>query len=148
MSRKVSWLLLTGLLLVLAGCRAEAFSYPPAATLSAAPEQVSVEQIQAEYGRDAAAAGEEYTGKQFYFGKVTVDRVEKEVYPLRAPEEYILSGDVQFKPAYRGMLNEMVPGSVVEVSGWVEGKMPWGYIVVRDCWLKLVSGGSTVVPGY
>jgi len=36
----------------------------------------------------------------------------------------VLQGEVQFKPAFRGMLDEVVAGTVVEISGEVSGRMP------------------------
>jgi len=130
------------------GCTNISFVSPSALALGPPPAYLGVQQLQSDYSQDPVSADAKYANRRFYFGQVQVDRVEKDVYPLRAPVEFVLSGDVQFIPAFRGMLDAVVLGSIVEITGEVVGRTEWGYIVVKDCWIRIVSGGSTIPPGY
>jgi hypothetical protein len=133
---------------LLVACASPGISAPAPLIFSTPSIELSVDQLRHEYNTNTTSADDVYLGKRFYFARVEVDHVEKDVYPLRAPVEFLLSADVQFIPDFRGMLDEIVIGSIVEVSGEVAGKTSWNYIVVKNCWIKLLSGGSTEIPGY
>ena len=121
---------------------------PPAALLfQAQPIAVNTSQISEEYASDPAAADERYTGRRVNFGQVAVEGISYRAHPLRMLEDFFRVDDVKFRPRYPSDLENLVEGTVVEVEGTVQG-LQFGYVLVTDCWISIVSGGGKLPGAY
>ncbi|RJO61621.1 MAG: hypothetical protein C4542_06025 [Dehalococcoidia bacterium] len=134
-------------LVAVTGCFHTNTVYAPDLTFITPLPLVNVSQMRGDYASDVKAADARYAGQQFYFGQLKVTEVSKALYPLRATEEYVLVGNVKFKPRYASDLWDIGEGTLIEVTGQVQGYL-WNYIVVQDCLIRIVSGASTGTPGY
>jgi hypothetical protein len=132
----------------LTGCASPVFASPPPLTFKLPPPKAAtVDQLYKDYMTDPAAADAKYAGQRFYFAQVKAEAVSKELYPLRSPDPHLWVGPVQFKPRYGSDLWPVWDDTLVDIVGEVQGLM-LGYIVVKDCWIRIVSGGGDRTVGY
>jgi hypothetical protein len=126
------------------GCANAAFSPPPA--LSATQFlQADLYQLQLDYYQNPVAADALYLGKIYYFGAVRAEQVTS-IFDVHGSEDYVLSGNVKFKPLASKDMKGIIQGTWFEVSGTIRG-VEAGYIVVSECWYKIQSGGASYQPG-
>ena len=136
--------LMLGLGLILSSCTQESFAAPPASYVAAIP-QVDLYQLQLDYSRDPGASSALYEGKRFYFGQVRAEQVSS-IFDVHSSENYILVNNVKFKPQASADMKGIIQGTLFEVVGDVLGVQS-NYVVVVNCWFRVVSGGGTFGTG-
>ncbi len=127
-----------------AACQ-EDFKPPPPIAIEAAPYAVSFDDLESAYKSDAAAADTLYKGKRISFKGLIVEKVSRQTNTNF--EDFLMVGDLKFKPKYYGALDMITEGTVVDVVGECHGLM-YGYVMFRDCWINIVGGPTTIPAGY
>jgi len=146
-------------LAVMAGCHAGTAFEAPEFMVTPAPLHVTAEQLSREYESDATAADLKYKGVVIQLTSATVDKVQAWFFhtpgfgyeiplEIKGPEDYLMFiGKVQFKPRDPTYLQDILPGSIVDITGTCAGLRD-GVILVDDCWIKLVGGKFGFAGGY
>ena len=128
----------------LAGCANSVFASPPPIKVTQLI-QTDIYQLQLDYSRDIAAADAFYSGKRCYFGLVTAEQVTS-IFDVRgSSEDYVLVNSIKFKPVASADIRSIIQGTVFEVIGDVQGVQS-GYVIVKNCWIRIVSGGRANIP--
>ncbi len=133
--------------LALGGCsNASEFTPPAASTIDDAPVELTAEQLWNEFQADPAGTKAKYAGKRLHFARVNVETMSF----LGEPPDsdlFVQDGLVKFRVAVPAHLQPVREGYVVEVVGelW---DMQFAYLIVRDCWLRVVDppGGDPNPP--
>ena len=132
---------------MISGCsNPSAFTPPSASTIDDAPIELTPGQLWDEFQADPAATKAKYAGKRLHFARVKVETMSF----LGEPPDtdlFVQEGLVKFRVAVPDYLQRVREDYVVEVVGelW---DMQLAYLIVRDCWLKVVDppGGDPNPP--
>jgi hypothetical protein len=128
-----------------AGCAEKTFT-PPYTTYATMSQKLGLYQLEMAYYKDATAADAAYSGKRYDFGLIQADIANRGVFDVHESEDYVLAGNVKFKPRATADMKGIIQGTVVQVIGDVEGVIS-GYIVVDHCWFSVESGGAASSGG-
>ena len=132
------------IVLIMSGCANKVFASPSPIEVSPII-QLDIYQLQLDYSRDAAAADAIYSGKRCYFGPVRAEQVTS-IFDVRgSSEDYVLVNSIKFKPVASADIGGIIQGTVFEVIGDVQGVQS-GYVIVKNCWIRIVSGGRANIP--
>ena len=107
------------------------------------PVEVTVDQLYAEYMADKAAADAKYKGERLLFSGVEVEEIESIFADSgQDPLIYIVNHSVEFRPRYITDTVLVRKGFVVDIVGEIRGVFGVvnHYLVVGDCWVKIVEG--------
>jgi len=129
---------------MLSGCTGAAFSAPPTIPTTQF-RQVDLYQLQLDYYQNPAAADASYSGKRYYFGLLQAEHVTS-IFDVHGFENYVMVGNVKFKPNASADIRGIIQGTLFEVSGDIQGVQD-GYIVVTGCQFTIRSGGSSFPTG-
>jgi hypothetical protein len=132
-------------LIALPGCADKSFTPPCVLSLLPAPTNIIPESLATDYFNEPEKSSIEYSGRRFNFGALRVESVSKTTHPLRLLEDFILVGNIKFRPRYSSDMDHIIEGTVLEIIGTVQG-LQYGYVLVTDCWFSVVSGEG-VTPG-
>lgn len=138
-------------LIVLTGCQNDDQVTPVYIAIGAAPVEVTIDQIYADYMADEAAADTKYKGEMLLFYGVTVEKVNSiinwgnnEVFMYNS---HFITGGVKFNPKYTVYLDNVWDGFVVDIVGECKGLI-WPInsmeplLQISDCWINIVEGDS------
>ncbi len=128
-----------------AGCAEKTFT-APYTTYATMSQKLGLYQLEMAYYTDAKAADASYAGKRYDFGLIQADIANRGVFDVHESEDYVLSGNVKFKPRASADMKGIIQGTVIQVIGDVEGVIS-GYIVVDHCWFLVASGGGASSGG-
>jgi hypothetical protein len=148
MHRPVVWIfiILAFSMTAITGCQESVFTAPLASSIELpAPVYITPEALAADFFTDPEKANTEYKDKRFYFGMVQTDTVSKTSHPMRLYEDFVMVGNIKYKPRYANDMDYIVEGTILEITGIVRG-LQFGYVLVNDCWFHVISGGG-VTPG-
>jgi hypothetical protein len=146
-SNKLLWAVIPIVLCIttiLSSCADKTF-VPPFTSYAPLSQQIDRYQLQMAYYRDAAAADAIYSGKRYYFGLVRAEQTTS-IFGVRGSEDYVLVENVKFIARASYDIKGIIQGTVFEVIGDVQG-MQSGYIIVKNCWFRIQSGGATFPSG-
>ncbi|RJO61375.1 MAG: hypothetical protein C4542_06355 [Dehalococcoidia bacterium] len=129
---------------ILSGCADQSF-IPPATFYATLSQQIDLYDLQMAYYEDAAAADTIYLGKRYYFGLVRADQTTS-IFAVRGSDDYVLVENVKFVPRASYDMKGIIQGTIFEVIGDVQGVQS-GYIIVKNCWFRIQSGGATYSGG-
>jgi len=129
---------------VLSSCADQSFT-PPATFYATLSQQIDLYDLQLAYYKDAAAANTMYLGKRYYFGLVRAEQTTS-IFGVRGSDDYVLVENVKFVPRASYDMKGIIQGTIFEVIGDVQGVQS-GYIMVKNCWFRIQSGGSTYTGG-
>jgi len=148
----IAAVLILSFLIVLTGCQNDDQVAPVYISIGAAPVEVTIDQIYAEFMGDEAAANAKYKGKRLLFHGVTVEEVGRifnwgnnEVY---MGNSHIITGNVKFNPRYTVDLDNISEGFLLNIAGDCKGLIrPFfrePFLQISDCWIDIVEGNSEV----
>ncbi len=110
-----------------------------------APAQMAIQTIVEAYRANPEAADAKYNGQRIYLPQLTVESVSKELYPQRGANTFE-AASVTFKPSHNDDLWPMEAGTVVDVVGEIQTMGQ--FFIVKDCWIKIISGEAPYTVGY
>lgn len=129
---------------ILSGCADRSF-IPPATFYATLGQQIDIYDLQLAYYKDAAAADAMYLGKRYYFGLMRAEQVTS-IFGVRGSDDYVLVENVKFVPRASYDMKGIIQGTIFEVIGDIQG-IQSGYIMVKNCWFRIQSGGATYSGG-
>jgi len=118
---------------------------PLAPTIEDAPCEIALIELISAYDKDSATADLAYKGKRLYLCSCIVEKVSRQT--NQNFEESITVGEIKCMPKYFGMLDTITQGTIVDIIGDCHGMM-FGYILFRNCWIKVVGGPTTAPSSY
>ena len=116
--------------------------------------EVTVDQLYAEYMADEAAADAKYKGKRLMFAEVAVEGVHGHFSTGQdfldnlmtdretAFDYFVMIGSVRFEPRNPQYIYGIQVGDVIDIVGYIQGMSEDGTILIKDCWIKIISGGE------
>ena len=108
-------------------------------------QQINLYDLQMAYYKDATAADVIYSGNRYYFGLVRAEQTTS-IFGVGGSEDYVLVEKVKFIARASYDIKGIIQGTVFEVIGDVQG-MQSDYIIVKNCWFRIQSGGATFPSG-
>ena len=124
------------------------FAPPTFEGIGELPLEVTIDQIQAEYMADEAAADAKYKGERLLFYGVTVEEMGRMIdmnEGLFMYNTHLITGGVKFTPKYTEYIDNVGAGFVVDIVGECRGmitligKEP--LLEINDCWINTIQGG-------
>ncbi len=140
-------LLVVMLVINLSGCAGASFVAPPRLVIRPPPIIVEIKSVYDEYISNTAAADAKYYGQRLQFTSLTVDKVLRTGGRAPSVNDNFMVGDFKFILRYPSDLDKMSEGVLVDVVGECRGMM-FGYILIVDCWIKVIGGVVTPWLGY
>jgi hypothetical protein len=129
---------------ILSSCADQSIT-PPFTFYATLSQQIDLYDLQMAYYKDAVAADTMYLGKRYYFGLVRAEQTTS-IFGVRGSEDYVLVENVKFVPSASYDMKGIIQGTIFEVIGDVQGVQS-GYIMVKNCWFRIQSGGSIYTGG-
>ncbi len=121
-------------------------SFTPPFTYYAKPfYEIAIYQLQLDYYNNVSAADAIYNGKRYYFGLVRAEQTTS-IFAVHGSEDYVLAGNVKFVAHSSFDMKGIIQGTVFEVIGDIAGVQS-GYIIVKNCWFRIQSGGAATSAG-
>jgi len=111
------------------------------------PIIVEMKPVYDEYISNTAAADAKYYGRRLQFTSLTVDKVLRTGGRAPSVNDNFMVGDFKFILRYPSDVEKMSEGTLVDVVGECRGMM-FGYILIVDCWIKVIGGVVTPWMGY
>jgi len=145
MAKFIVSLLVVMLVISLSGCAGTSLAAPRPLMIGPSPIIVEMKPVYDEYISNTAAADAKYYGRQLQFNSLTVDKVLRTGGRAPSANDNFMVGDFKFKLRYPSDLQNLTAGTIVDVVGECRGMM-FGYILIVDCWIKVVGGVLVVTP--
>jgi hypothetical protein len=118
---------------------------PPFTFYATLSQNIDIYDLQMAYYKDGVTADKMYLGKRYYFGLVRAEQTTS-IFAVKDSKDYVLVGNVKFIPRASYDMKGIIQGTVFEVVGDVDG-VEAGYVMVRNCWFRIQSGGATYPSG-